>query len=89
MNSLIVFSNFVFAIISIKSEREIAEFSNKNVFYHDLIPEMLKGLCAIGCSKIVVGKFYLELERQVRKTNFGMHFLSLILEKVSAAPVSK
>jgi hypothetical protein len=52
MGSLIVSSDFVFAMISIESEREIAEFSNKQKYFlRDFIPEMLKGPCAIGCSK--------------------------------------
>jgi len=35
--------DFVFAVISIESERELAEFSNKQKYFlHDFIPEMLK-----------------------------------------------
>jgi len=38
-----VSSDFVFAAISIESERELAEFSNKQKYFlHEFIPEMLK-----------------------------------------------
>jgi hypothetical protein len=45
-------SNFVFAVISIESERELTEFCNKQKYFlHEFIPETLKTRVPQGAQK--------------------------------------
>jgi len=52
MSSLIVSSDFAFAMISIESERELAEFSNKQKYFlNEFILVMLKARLPYGAQK--------------------------------------
>jgi hypothetical protein len=58
MNSLLVSSDFVFSVISIEAERELAVLLQTEIFSTRVHPGNVKGPFATGRSKIDIGKFY-------------------------------